>query len=255
MRLRDYSDQVPKPMVPIGYRPIIWHLMKYYAHYGHKDFVLCLGHKADVIKKYFLNYEEHLTNDFVLSEGGKHVDLLGSDIHDWRITFVDTGATTNIGGRLRAVRKHLEGEEVFLANYTDNLSDLDLAAMQAAFARSGAVAGFLCVRPNFSFHLVTTGEGDLVDGINSVHETEVWSNGGYFILRKEIFDYMRDGEELVEQPFRRLIQERRLYGYKYRGFWACMDTFKEKQSLEDLYNSGRPPWEVWRSPEEPAGSR
>jgi glucose-1-phosphate cytidylyltransferase len=246
MRLRDYSDQVPKPMVPIGYRPIIWHLMKYYAHYGHKDFILCLGHKADVIKKYFLNYEEHLTNDFVLSQGGAQVDLLGSDIHDWRITFVDTGPTTNIGGRLLAVRRHLEDEETFLANYTDNLSDLDLDEMQAAFELSGAVAGMVCVRPNFSFHLVTTGPDSLVENISNVQATEVWSNGGYFIFRHDIFDYMREGEELVEAPFRRLIQARRLYAHKYNGFWACMDTYKEKQVLDDLYNSGRPPWEVWR---------
>ncbi len=245
MRLRDYSEQVPKPMVPIGYRPILWHLMKYYAHYGHKDFILCLGYRADVIKKYFLDYEEHLTNDFVLSEGGKKVELLGSDIHDWQLTFVDTGATTTIGGRLLAVRKYLNGEDTFLANYTDNLSDANLDEMTAAFGRSGAVAGFLCVRPNFSFHVVTTDGDDLVRSIDSVERTQLWSNGGYFIFRNEIFDYLRNGEELVAEPFQRLIAERRLYAHKFRGFWACMDTFKEKQLFDDLYSAGRPPWAVW----------
>src|ERR1700710_2520165 len=114
LRLRDYSETVPKPMVPIGYRPIMWHLMKYYAHHGHKDFILCLGHKADVIKDYFLNYNEAVTNDFVLRKGGRDVELLGTDIDSWSITFVDTGIDSNIGQRLLRVRRHLEGEEMFL---------------------------------------------------------------------------------------------------------------------------------------------
>ena len=113
MRMREYSEAVPKPMVPIGYRPILWHVMKYYAHYGHKDFILCLGYKADVIKNYFRNYDECVSNDFVLSGGGKNLELLNSDIDDWRITFVDTGLTANIGQRLKAVEKHLQDEEVF----------------------------------------------------------------------------------------------------------------------------------------------
>ena len=126
MRMREYSEALPKPMVPIGYRPILWHVMKYYAHYGHKDFILCLGYKADVIKKYFLEYDECVSNDFVLSKGGKNLELLNSDIHDWNITFVDTGLTSNIGQRLKAVQEHLQGEEIFLANYTDGLSDVPL---------------------------------------------------------------------------------------------------------------------------------
>jgi glucose-1-phosphate cytidylyltransferase len=247
MRLREYSDQIPKPMVPIGYRPIIWHLMKFYAHYGHKDFVLCLGHQADVIKKYFLQYDECLTNDFVLTNGGKSLDLRNQDIQDWRIAFVDTGAHTNIGGRLLAVKDLLRDEDLFLANYTDNLSDLDLDAMLQAFLQSGAVAGFVAVRPNHAFHMVTTDGGSMVASIQSVAGSDVLINGGFFIFRRHIFDYLHEGEELVEAPFRRLIRERKLYAHKYRGFWTCMDTFKEKQQLDDLYARGGPPWEVWRS--------
>src|ERR1700728_3624546 len=127
LRIRD-TDDVPKPMVQIGYRPILWHVMKYYAHFGHKDFILCLGHRADVIKNYFLNYNECVSNDFVLSQGGKKVDLLNSDIDDWNITFVDTGTGSNIGERLKAVEKYLEGEEEFLANYSDGVTDLPLPA-------------------------------------------------------------------------------------------------------------------------------
>jgi glucose-1-phosphate cytidylyltransferase len=246
MRLREFSDQVPKPMVPIGYRPIIWYLMKFYAHHGHKDFILCLGHKADVIKRYFLQYDECLTNDFVLTDGGKSLRLLNQDIQDWRISFVDTGSHTNIGGRLLAVKEFLRGEDLFLANYTDNLSDVDLDAMLRFFLESGAIGGFLAVRPNHAFHIVSTDGQSMVDRIESIAGSEVWINGGFFILRRQIFDYLEAGEELVEAPFRRLIRERKLYAHKYRGFWTCMDTFKEKQQLEDLYTQGNPPWEVWK---------
>src|SRR2546426_5460358 len=126
MRIREAGEHVPKPMVTIGYRPILWHVMKYYAHFGHKDFVLCLGHGGDSIKNYFLNYSECLSNDFTLSEGGKKLQLMGTDIHDWKITFVDTGATANIGQRLKAVERHLRDEPVFLANYSDGLTNLSL---------------------------------------------------------------------------------------------------------------------------------
>ena len=122
-RLREYSETIPKPLVNIGERPIIWHLMKYYAHFGHKDFILCLGYRGDLIKNFFLNYNECDSNDFVLSESGRKIELFNEDTSDWRITFVDTGLKSNIGQRLKAVEKHLEGEEVFLANYTDGLSD------------------------------------------------------------------------------------------------------------------------------------
>jgi glucose-1-phosphate cytidylyltransferase len=246
MRLREFSEQIPKPMVPIGYRPIIWHLMKFYAHHGHKDFILCLGHQADVIKKYFLQYDECLTNDFVLADGGKSLSLLNQDIQDWRISFVDTGTHTNIGGRLRAVKDFVRDEDVFLANYTDNLSDVDLNAMVQAFLASGAIGSFLAVRPNYAFHIVSTDPGSMVESIQSISGSDVWSNGGYFIFRREIFDYLHEGDELVEAPFRRLIAERKLYAHKYRGFWTCMDTFKEKQQLDDLYAQGSPPWEVWK---------
>src|SRR5215470_4406249 len=155
MRMRDYAENIPKPMVPIGYRPILWHVMKYYAHYGHKDFVLCLGYRADAIKHYFLNYDECLSNDFTLSGGGRDLHLFNSDIHDWKITFADTGVTSNIGQRLRAVQKYVEGEEVFLANYSDGLTDLHLPTQLEHFAKRDSVASFACVRPRLSYHLVS----------------------------------------------------------------------------------------------------
>src|SRR5215467_4461947 len=166
MRLRDYSETIPKPMVNIGYRPVLWYVMKYYAHYGHKDFILCLGYRADAIKSYFLNYNECASNDFVLSAGGRQVELSNSDIHDWRITFADTGINSNIGQRLKAVEKYLQGEEEFLANYSDGLTDLPLPQQMKHFHESGKIASFLAVRPNLSYHMVAVeeGNGSLVSG-------------------------------------------------------------------------------------------
>ena len=244
MRIREYSDEIPKPMVPIGYRPILWHVMKYYAHWGHKEFILCLGYKADVIKNYFLNYDECLSNDFTMS--GSRVTLANSDIDDWKITFVDTGHDTNIGGRLRMVKEHLAGDEMFLANYSDNLTDVPMDAMVQEMKASDRVASFLCVRPSQSFHLVSLDENQVVSGISHVSHADIRINGGYFVLRREIFDHMQAGEELVEQPFQRLIDARRLGAYRYDGFFVSMDTFKERQMLDDLYTRGNAPWEVWK---------
>jgi glucose-1-phosphate cytidylyltransferase len=246
LRLRDYSENIPKPMVPIGYRPILWHLMKYYAHYGHREFVLCLGYRADAIKEYFLNYNEAVSNDFVLSKGGRDLKLLGSDISDWKITFVDTGMESNIGMRLRAVRHYLEGDELFLANYADNLTDAPLPPMiDHLTSQPEKVASFITVNPTQSFHVVKINGGE-VDQICPAADCGIAINGGFFVLRNEIFKYLEAGEELVVQPFQRLIKEKRLTTYRYEGFWACMDTFKEKQVLEDLYQRGRSPWEVWK---------
>lgn len=221
--------------------------MRYYAHFGHKDFILCLGYKADSIKKYFLNYEETISNDFVLSEGGRNVELLASDIQDWKITFVDTGLNSNIGMRLKAVQSYLEGEEIFLANYSDGVSDLPLPTMVDEFRRQDAVACFAGVAPTQSFHLVSVEDGGRVTRIQHVKDVGMRVNGGFFVFRKEIFDWIESGEELVEEPFRRLAAAGKLLAYPYDGFWACMDTFKDKQRLEDLYSHGQVPWEVWKA--------
>jgi glucose-1-phosphate cytidylyltransferase len=246
LRLREYADSVPKPMVPIGSRPILWHIMKYYAHFGHKDFVLCLGYRADAVKEYFLNYSETVSNDFVLSGGGRHVALLSSDIHDWRITFLDTGMQANIGQRLKAVQKHVAGEEVFLATYGDGLTDAPLDRFVDDFQRRHKVGSFLSVRPNYPFHLVTQRHDGVVSSFRAVAESGLWINGGYFIFRPSIFDYMGDGEELVVEPFQRLVAEEQLITYPYLGFWAPMDTLRERQELDALAGTGQPPWAVWQ---------
>jgi len=247
LRIRD-ADDVPKPMVHIGYRPILWHVMKYYAHFGHKDFILCLGHRADAVKSYFLNYNECMSNDFVLSGSGSKPHLFNSDIHDWRITFADTGVNSNIGQRLKAAEKYLDGENEFLANYSDGLTDLPLNLQVEDFRQQGKIASFLCVRPNLTYHMVSMaeGNGNLVSGIHAINNGSVRINGGFFVFKKEIFDYLGEKEELVNGPFHRLVEQKQLIGYRYDGFWASMDTFKDKQWLESLWGSGTAPWEVWK---------
>jgi len=244
MRLRGYADEVPKPMVQIGTRPILWHLMKYYAHFGHKDFILCLGYKGNVIKDYFLRYDESVSNDFVWSQGGKNIQFLNRDIDDWKITFVETGAGATVAERMKAVEGHLKGEEIFLANYGDGLSDLPLPTMLDAFRRSNSLAAMTLVQPTASFDLVQADPDGKVEAICPLTRSDTWINGGFLAFRQEFLRYIRPGEDLLREPFERLIAEKKLMGYRYRGFWQCMDTFKDKHRLEEL-NQADAPWKVW----------
>jgi glucose-1-phosphate cytidylyltransferase len=241
-RIREYSENIPKPMIPVGSQPILWHVMQYYSRYGHRDFVLCLGYKASVIKDYFLNYRASSDSDCVVSEFGSKIEILGERPPDWRITLVDTGVWRNIGERLFAVKNHVQDEEVFLANYSDGLTDVPLPDMIDFFKKSGKIGCFVAVRAPFNFHLAEF-EGDgVVRRFRSNKESEVWINGGYFIFRKEIFDYLRDGEELVLEPFNRLIESRELVAYKYEGFWRAMDTLRDRQVLEEMVEKGKVLW-------------
>ena len=243
-RLREHSDTIPKPLVNIGYRPILWYLMKYYAHFGHTDFIICLGYRGDMIKQFFLDYDPSYSNDFVLRKGKPQLES-DSDVADWQIQFVDTGLHSNIGQRLLAVRSYLAAEDSFLANYSDQLSDLPLSEYLAAFDRSHAIAGFAAVQPANSLHAAKLADDGTVLDIHALHDMDVWVNGGYIALRQEIFEYINEGEELVEEPFRRLVAARRLFAYKYTGFWRSMDTFKDKISYDRLWGQGHTPWEVW----------
>jgi glucose-1-phosphate cytidylyltransferase len=244
-RLREHSDTIPKPLVNIGSRPVLWHLMRYYAHYGHRDFVLALGYRGDMVREYFLSYSEAMSNDFTLSEGGRKIELHSHDLDDWRVTFVDTGLHSNIGQRLLRVRKYIEDEPVFLANYADGLSDLPLDQLIGNFQARDAVASFVTVRSSQSFHAVQADSDGLVTRMGAMPQEALWINGGYFVLRSSIFDYMREGDELVEQPFARLVSERKLLSFPWEGFWQCMDTFKDKITLDRMEARGTCPWMVW----------
>jgi glucose-1-phosphate cytidylyltransferase len=246
MRLHPTTENVPKPLVLVGEKPLLWHLMKYYSYFGHKDFILCLGYKGDQIKKFFLNYDECLSNDFILSQGGKKRQLLKSDIEEWRITFVQTGLNSNIGQRLKSAQKYLDGEEMFLANYSDGLTDLHLPSLIDFFIKTEKTGCFVAVKPFYVFHIVSTDTDDCVKRIYSASKANLRINGGFFVFKNRIFDYIRDGEELVNEPFQRLIKKRELVAYKYNGFWASLDTYKDKQRLDEMVAKGNGSWEIWK---------
>ena len=245
LRIRDYSESLPKPMVPVGALPILWHVMQYYRHYGHHEFILCLGYKANAIKQWFLDYKPTAHNDFVISEPGAKVEIIGPSQQDWRATLIDTGMWRNVGERLFAVRSHVQHEEMFCANYSDGLTDAALPDMIDFFRASGKTACFLSTPPNFSQHLVEFGDDGIVRTFRASHASDSWINGGFFIFRPGIFEFMRPGEELVVEPFQRLIEARELIAYRHRGFWASMDTLRDKQLLEDMLDRGDTPWLPW----------
>jgi glucose-1-phosphate cytidylyltransferase len=242
VRMGEETQRIPKPMIPVGNRPILWHIMKWYASWGYDDFVLCLGYKADSIKEYFLNYKEALSNDFILSNGGRDLKLLGSDISSWRIAFVDTGTRSTIAERLLAVRSHLAGEDYFLATYGDGLTDAPLPDMVERLRGSGKTGLFLSVRPIFNAHVIAADGDGVVRSVADMEQADVRINGGFFVFRRNLLDYINPGEELVDEPFARLIAEEELIAYRHDGFWEPMDTMKDKQRLDSLEESGRAPW-------------
>jgi glucose-1-phosphate cytidylyltransferase len=247
MRMRDGVTNAPKPMAMIGDRPLMWHVMRYYAHFGHTDFILCLGYGASYVKDFFLNYDETRSNDFVLEGGGdgRQVKLFKTDISAWRITFVDTGLNSAIGERLRRVRKFVDGEPMFLANYADVFTDASLPDMIERFEASSAVASLLAVPPQSSHHVVDVGEDGLITQVTPVRDLRQWENGGYFVLRPEIFDYLNEGEDLVGDALPRLIARRRVLAYPHKGYWSPADTVKERAQLEEMYHRGDCPWMIW----------
>ncbi len=246
MRMREGTSDVPKPMAIIGERPLLWHVMRYYAYFGHTDFVLCLGYGASAVKDYFLHYDETLSNDFTLAAGGRDVQLFSSDITDWNITFIDTGQRSSIGERLMRVRSHVEDEPMFLANYADTLTDAPLDEMVKSFAEGDTTASMLAVPPFSSHHVVEIDDMGQVTGIRESRDLTRWENGGYFVMRPAIFDALRDGEDLVPHALNRLYPMGRLMAQRYTGFWRAVDTFKDRAEMEDLCRTGAAPWMVWK---------
>jgi glucose-1-phosphate cytidylyltransferase len=245
MRMREGTNDAPKPMAMIGDRPLLWHVMRYYAHFGHTDFILCLGYGARAVKEYFLNYDETLTNDFALAGGGHDVTMFSTDLSDWNITFIDTGRSSSVGERLMKVRRYVEHEPMFLANYADTLTDAPLDENIACFARSDAVGSLLAVPPVSSHHVIELDDGGFVTGVRTFDDLMQWENGGYFVLRPEIFDALREGEDLVPHAMMRLAAQKQMLAQPYSGFWRAIDTFKDRAEMESLYESNRAPWMVW----------
>ena len=246
--MRDGVTTGPKPMAMVGERPLLWHVMRYYAHFGHTDFVLCLGYGASYVKDFFLSYDETRSNDFALENGAREVRLFSTDISDWRITFVDTGLHSAIGERLRRVRRFVEDEPMFMANYADVLTNASLPDMIERFEASGAVASLLAVPPQSSHHVVDIADDGLITQVTPMRDLRQWENGGYFVLRPEIFNHLNEGEDLVEDAImRRLVPQRQVIAYPYKGYWSPADTVKERAQLDEMYHQGNCPWMIWDS--------
>jgi len=247
MRIREYSEKIPKPLIPVGNNtPILLNIMKYYAFLGHKEFILALGYKSEVIKEYFVNYKEYESNNFIMKGNKGDIELLNTDLDDWKITFVDTGINANIGTRLQHIKTFIGDDDIFLASYGDCLTNINLNPVIEDFSKSNKIATFLAGRPSQSYHIVKMDDNNQINDIVPMKFSNLWINGGFFILRRQIFDYIEEGEELVEEPFKRLLRENKLSVYTYDGFWASMDTFKDKQILDAIYFNGGAPWEIWK---------
>jgi glucose-1-phosphate cytidylyltransferase len=248
VRMGEETRSIPKPMIEIGGKPILWHIMRYYAAWGHDEFILCLGYKGDVVKRFFLSYDGAMVNDFVLDRGsnGTKLELLSRDLEEWRITFVDTGLNATIGERLKAVAPYLNSDDEFLATYGDGLTDAPLPAVIDAFRERQKTAMLLSVRSQFNAHLLSTDDDENVLAVEDISRSDLRINGGFFVFRREILDLIEPGDELVEETFARLIADGELAAYPYDGFFGVMDTIKDRQRLENMHESGQAPWQHLR---------
>ena len=210
----------------IGERPILWHILKYYSHFGHRDFILCLGYKAESIKEYFKINNDHFA--------------------DWNIQLVDTGLNTKIGQRLFSVRDLLQNDDVFMVNYTDGLTDVNLTTYLDYFMKHDKIASLLSVKASLGFHHVISNKNGIVERIkDGLGNYDLRINAGFFIFKNEFFNYIKDGEELVDEPFARLIREGQLISYVYNGFWKNIDNYKDKMEIDDMYAKNNAPWIIW----------
>lgn len=244
-RIAEESDTKPKPMVEVGGRPLLWHIMKCYAHHGVKDFVICLGYKGYVIKEFFFNYYRHMADMRIDLKNGEH-QILNSQSEDWKVTLVDTGPDTMTGGRLKRVAPYL-GAEPFCLTYGDGLSDIDIGAEIAFHRRHGKLATVAAVQPPGRFGVLNIDKDRQVSSFEEKPSDEIgWINGGFFILDPEVIKFIEGDETSWERaPLTTLAKEGELAAFEHKGFWQACDTLRDKRELEKLWNSGAAPWRVW----------
>lgn len=243
-RLREETVNVPKPLVKIADMPILWHIMKIYETHGVKEFVLCLGYKGEIIKDYFLNMQEY-ANNFTVEylEGGKRVYHHGSNMVDWKITFVDTGQDTGTGGRILRAAEFVRGDR-FFATYGDGVCDVNLSRLLEFHLKQKKVATLTAVHPQSPFGLLEAGEGT-VKSFREKPPMEGLVNGGFFIFERDVFNYLDDSSMLEDEPFKKLVAHGQLGVFEHRGFWMGMDTYKHFEELNGMWIRGTAPWKVW----------
>lgn len=249
-RIREVSEIMPKPMIAVAGYPIIWHIMKYYAHWGHQEFVLCLGFKGGMIKDFFLNYEAR-TRDLTIALGKERaIEYHGDNVEqDWRVTLADTGLDAMTGARVRQAARYLEGEENFMLTYGDGVGDIDLDQLLEFHLAHGKVLTVTGVRPPGRFGEMAHDENGLVAEFNEKPQAGAGRiSGGFFVCRKELFDYLEPRDDLMfeQEPLRRLVQERQMMVYEHDGFWQCMDTPRDYSLLNNLCKQGEAPWMLWQ---------
>jgi glucose-1-phosphate cytidylyltransferase len=242
-RLSEETTVRPKPMVEIGMRPILWHIMKHYASFGFNDFVLCLGYKGDYVKRYFSDTFA-LSSDMTFDFAKREVQAHDSINEDWRVTLVDTGQHTNTAGRLLKVRKYLD-DEPFMMTYGDGVADVDLASLMEFHRTHGRLASVTAVHPTARFGELEI-EGDKVTHFAEKPQlSEGWINGGYFVLEPGIFDHIPGDVDWAREPLESLASNGELHAFRHPGFWQCMDTLRDKEYLNALWDGGTPPWKLW----------
>jgi len=244
-RLREETEFKPKPLVEIGGRPILWHIMKGYAHFGFREFVLCLGYRGHMIKEYFLSYE-YMNTDFLLDLGTNERRALRPNHggEDWRITFADTGLETNTGGRIKRIQQYID-TDYFFATYGDGVSDVDIRALEAFFLTKGKIAVITGLHPWSKYGRVDVGADEIVKGFAEKPQLKDVTNGGFFVFSRRIFDYLDGNSVLEREPFERLAKDQEMALYKHDGFWHAMDTYKDYLDLNRMWSSGAAPWRVW----------
>jgi len=247
-RIRDVADDIPKPMIPIGPYPILWHIMKSYAHFGHKEFVVCLGYKGQVIKDFFLNYEAY-TRDLTISfgSGGGVAYHNSHDESDWKVTLADTGTRSMTGARISRIREYVQGED-FMLTYGDGVSDVDIERLLAFHRAHGRILTVTGVRPPGRFgELMADSQGLVTEFNEKPQATGGWISGGFFVCRRELFDYLDERDDLVfeQEPMRALVRDRQLAVYEHDRFWQCMDTYRDWQLLNNLLEKKQAPWMIW----------
>ncbi|MEI6093224.1 MAG: glucose-1-phosphate cytidylyltransferase [bacterium] len=249
-RIRDVTEDIPKPMIPIGDFPILWHIMKYYSCFDHKDFILCLGHKGNVVKEFFLNYYKY-TQDFTINLGDHNNVKFhgGSDLVDWNVTLAETGLKAMTGARVQKIKKYVVKDDVFMLTYGDGVGNVDLKKLYEFHKSHGKIMTVTGVRPPGRFgEIAIDSKGSVIEFNEKPQTTSGLINGGFFICNKEIFNYLDDSEDLVFEkgPMNNLVNDNQMMLFEHDGFWQPMDTYREYSLLNNLYNKGEAPWAIWK---------
>jgi len=241
-RLSEETQVKPKPMVEIGGRPILWHIMKIYEKYSLNKFVLALGYKGEFIKDYFLNYHARLSDLTIHLKTG-NTDYSNPTAEDWHVSLVDTGANTLTGGRLLRLKNHFKSDETFMLTYGDGVSDINIEELLKFHRSHGKIATVTAVHPSARFGGMHLDSGQVLDFKEKPQSGEGWINGGFFVFEPEIFNYINDDLTILERdPLEQLVSDNQLMAYEHSGYWQCMDTVRDRDGLQELWDSGNPPW-------------